>query len=113
VLNSAVPLNADILARARGLLTWAAIVGAIAAQPSFAATATGIAHSHATTGAISSFGYGHSPEGRITEWTRTTRPGAATDRYDLTALHAGVVRHPFHSEPHPLKIVPFGSINIS
>jgi hypothetical protein len=39
---------ADILARARGLLTCAAIVGTIAAQPSFAATATGIAHSHRT-----------------------------------------------------------------
>jgi YD repeat-containing protein len=50
---------------------------------------TGIAHSHATTGPISSFGYGHSPEGRITEWTRTTRPGVTTDRYDFTYDGAG------------------------
>lgn len=50
---------------------------------------TGIAHSYATTGAISSFSYGHSPEGRITEWTRTTRPGATTDRYDFTYDAAG------------------------
>jgi RHS repeat-associated protein len=41
VLNSPVPLHADILARARSLLTWAALVGTIAAQPGFSATSAG------------------------------------------------------------------------